>query len=104
MVDPPGVVWRKPILVQIYTHDFLVLDSPDTTLAAGTQSHFRVSSGLAKCTLQETIGLVHPFNADITLTCSACVHPLTVHHPLAYITSPQVTINCIYAVPLLSNR
>jgi hypothetical protein len=104
MVDPPGVVRRKPILVQMYTHDFLVLHSPVTTLAAGTQSHFRVFSGLAKCTLQETLGLVHPFNASITLTCPARVHPLTVLHPLAYITSPQVTINYIYAVSLLSNR
>jgi hypothetical protein len=40
MVDPPGVVRRKPILVQMYTHDFLVLHSPVTTLAAGTQKPF----------------------------------------------------------------
>jgi hypothetical protein len=81
-----------------------VLHSPVTTFVAGTQSHFRVFSGLAKCTLQETLGLGHPFIAGITLTCPACVHPPMVLHPLAYITSPKVTINCIYAVSLLSNR
>jgi hypothetical protein len=61
-------------------------------------------SSLVQCTVQESIGLVHPFRGVITLTSQARVQPLTVIHPLTYVSASNVTINCIYMVFLLSNR
>ena len=61
-------------------------------------------SSLAKCTVQESIGLVYPFRGVITLTSPSRVHPLMVIHPLTYVSVSNVTINCIYMVFLLSNR
>jgi hypothetical protein len=58
----------------------------------------------AKCMVQESLGLLPPFSAEITLTFVSRVHPLTVIHPLTEISTSNVTINCIYTMFLLSNR
>ena len=103
-MDPPGVVRRKSILHKMFTHFHLVYPSPVSTFAAGTQNQALSFSSVAKCTIQESIGLVHPFRGVITLTSPTRVHPLTVIHPLTYVSPSKVTINCIYMVFLLSNR
>jgi hypothetical protein len=75
MVDPPGVVRRKSILHKMFTHFHLVYPSLVSTFAAGTQNKAMSFRSLAKCTVQESNGLVHPFRGVITLTSLARVHP-----------------------------
>ena len=104
MADLPGIVCRKSILPKMFPHDLLRLSFPVCTFAAGTANFTRSFSSHAKCPFQESIGLVDPLIGDLTLTCVARVHPLTVLHPLTYIAVSNININCIYTMFLLSNR
>ena len=83
MVGPSGIVYHKSILVKMFTYKLLCLSTPVCTTAARTPSGIR-SSGLCKCSIQESIGLLNPFIALVTPTGPAYVHPLTVIHPLTY--------------------
>ena len=82
VVDPPGIVRHKAMLLKMYTHVVLLLPFSVCTHAAGTLHYMHSIRTPAECTVQESLGLLPPFSAEITLTSVSRVHPLTVIHPL----------------------
>jgi hypothetical protein len=70
------------MLLKMYTHCVLLLPFHVCTLVAGTLHYKHWTHTATECTVQESLCLLPPFSAEITLTSISRVHPLTVIHPL----------------------